>query len=74
VKSEARRKMFFFEKKNQKTFVPLRTLPARRAPTVTSFLLLFFKKEDLPSLTEQTRHLCVQRPTAQDQPPWPITP
>jgi hypothetical protein len=39
--------MFFFEKKNQKTFIPLRALPARRAPTVKSFLLLFFKKEDL---------------------------
>jgi hypothetical protein len=40
--------MFFFEKKNQKTFVPLRTLPARCAPSLKSFLLLFFKKEDLP--------------------------
>jgi hypothetical protein len=42
--------MFFFEKKNQKTFTPLRALPASRAPTVKSFLLLFFKKEGLPSL------------------------
>jgi peptide/nickel transport system permease protein len=41
--------VFFFEKKNQKTFIPLRTLPARRAPSVKSFLLLFFKKEGLPS-------------------------
>jgi len=41
--------VFFFEKKNQKTFIPLRALPARRAPTVKSFLLLFFKKEDLSS-------------------------
>jgi len=39
--------MFFFEKKNQKTFVRLRALPASRAPTVKSFLLLFSKKEDL---------------------------
>jgi hypothetical protein len=38
--------MFFFEKKNQKTFVPLRTLPESRAPTGKSFLLLFFKNED----------------------------
>jgi hypothetical protein len=40
--------MVFFEKKNQKTFVPLRALPERRAPIGKSFLLLFFKKEDLP--------------------------
>jgi len=39
--------MFFFEKKNQKTFIPLRTLPATPAPIAKSFLLLFFKKEDL---------------------------
>ncbi len=43
------RKQFFFEKKNQKTFFPLRTLPASLAPNNKSFLLLFFKKEDLPS-------------------------
>jgi hypothetical protein len=42
--------MFFFEKKNQKTFISLRTLPASRARTVKSFLLLFFKKEDLSYL------------------------
>jgi peptidoglycan/xylan/chitin deacetylase (PgdA/CDA1 family) len=42
------RKAFFFEKKNQKTFTHWRTLPERRAPRVKSFLLLFFKKEDLP--------------------------
>jgi hypothetical protein len=40
--------VFFFEKKNQKTFVPLRALPARPAPPTTSFLLLFFKKEGFP--------------------------
>jgi hypothetical protein len=39
--------MFFFEKKNQKTFAFLRALPGRRAPSGKSFLLLFFKKEDL---------------------------
>jgi len=39
--------MFFFEKKNQKTFFSLRTLPARYTPSGKSFLLLFFKKEDL---------------------------
>jgi hypothetical protein len=44
------RKKFFFEKKNQKTFFPLRTLPARYAPKSKSFLLLSFKKEGLPSL------------------------
>jgi hypothetical protein len=42
--------VFFFEKKNQKTFIPLRALPARPAPTGKSFLLLFFKKEDLTFL------------------------
>jgi len=41
--------MFFFEKKNQKTSIPLRALPASRVPTGKSFLLLFFKKEGLPS-------------------------
>jgi hypothetical protein len=40
--------MFFFEKKNQKTFDTCCVLPARRAPTGKSFLLLFFKKEGLP--------------------------
>jgi len=41
--------MFFFEKKNQKTCTHLRTLPACLAPSAKSFLLLFFKKEDLSS-------------------------
>jgi hypothetical protein len=44
-----RRKQFFFEKKNQKTFEswaePLRK---DRSQTCKSFLLLFFKKEVLP--------------------------
>jgi len=34
--------MFFFEKKNQKTFIPLAAVPMNK-----SFLLLFFKKEVL---------------------------
>jgi hypothetical protein len=34
--------MFFFEKKNQKTFIRLRALPASLAPIVKSF----FEKED----------------------------
>jgi hypothetical protein len=44
------RKQFFFEKKNQKTFV--RLVNAADATTLTetskSFLVLFFKKELLP--------------------------
>jgi hypothetical protein len=39
--------MFFFEKKNQKTFDTWRALPERRAPKDKSLLLLFFRKEDL---------------------------
>jgi hypothetical protein len=44
------KEVFFFEKKNQKTFTP----SDARWPTVSgttgkSFLLLFFKKEDLSS-------------------------
>jgi hypothetical protein len=50
---KARRKQFFFEKKNQKTFVRygqrrLSRLLWRRRPTDKSFLVLFFKKELLP--------------------------
>jgi hypothetical protein len=37
--------VFFFEKKNQKTFAPLRALPASPAPSIKSFLLLFSKKK-----------------------------
>jgi hypothetical protein len=42
--------MFFFEKKNQKTFDPLRACK----PSTARSLLLFFRKEDLPvtQLTE----------------------
>jgi hypothetical protein len=40
--------MFFFEKKNQKTFVPWRTPVDRLSPICKSFLLLIFKKEVLP--------------------------
>jgi hypothetical protein len=40
--------MFFFEKKNQKTFTPLRARqPGNTRPMTRSFLLLFFKKEAL---------------------------
>jgi len=41
--------MFFFEKKNQKTFATWVRVLQPAAPTDKSFLLLFFKKEDLPS-------------------------
>jgi hypothetical protein len=40
--------MFFFEKKNQKTFVFCRALLRGLATALKSFLLLFFKKEVLP--------------------------
>ncbi len=39
--------MFFFEKKNQKTFATWGTLPARVVPKDERFLLLFFTKADL---------------------------
>jgi len=39
--------MFFFEKKNQKTFATSHTLPENPRQPNKSFLLLFFKKEDL---------------------------
>jgi len=44
--------VFFFEKKNQKTFVPQHALPASPRQPVKSLLLLFFRKEDL-SLQDQ---------------------
>jgi len=45
------RKQFLFEKKNQKTFARWLTRPKRsvRIPKSKSFLVLFFKKELLPS-------------------------
>ncbi len=49
-------KQFFFEKKNQKTFVSRRCVGLRRAVSISrdsrrkSFLLLFFKKEGLACL------------------------
>jgi hypothetical protein len=44
-------KRFFFEKKKQKTFVGLAMgRETRRAKEFKSFLLLFSKKEGLPSL------------------------
>jgi len=39
--------MFFFEKKNQKTFAFWRAFGGRSATANESFLLLFFKKEVL---------------------------
>jgi hypothetical protein len=39
--------VFFFEKKNQKTFASWRTLAEVSATANKSFLLLFFKKEVL---------------------------
>jgi hypothetical protein len=50
IRQEAR-KQFFFEKKDQKTFIRLLTRPIRLAKiqTIKSFLVLFFKKELLPS-------------------------
>jgi len=39
--------MFFFEKKNQKTFVICAAFPRGLATALRSFLLLFFKKEVL---------------------------
>jgi hypothetical protein len=44
----ALRKMFFFEKKNQKTFARAVADPPESYAKGKSFLLLFFKKEDLP--------------------------
>jgi hypothetical protein len=41
--------MFFFEKKNQKTFVSWARVGRWSATANKSFLLLFFKKEGLPS-------------------------
>jgi hypothetical protein len=43
--------LFFFEKKNQKTFVPLRALPASPRQPFKSLLRLFFRKEDSSSST-----------------------
>jgi hypothetical protein len=40
------RKVFFFEKKKQKTFAYGRALARQRAQRDKSFLLLFFKKEE----------------------------
>jgi len=37
--------VFFFEKKNQKTFACLRALPARRAPQIKVFCFFFSKKK-----------------------------
>jgi hypothetical protein len=44
-------RMFFFEKKNQKTFVPWRTWPGWRVPQVTKVFCFFSseKKNPYPS-------------------------
>jgi hypothetical protein len=43
--------MFFFEKKNQKTFIFWSVSLSQSITTrIKSLFLLFFKKEDLPSL------------------------
>jgi hypothetical protein len=48
--------MFFFEKKNQKTFVPCRVFLLKvRDSAVKSFLLLFYKKEGLPYSSTRPR-------------------
>jgi hypothetical protein len=44
--------MFFFEKKNQKTFIPLVTPAQRSAPKESKLFCFFFsKKKILPFLT-----------------------
>jgi len=51
MRKGGRRKVFFFEKKNQKTFIhKIRRLRQPCCQMNKSFLLLFFKKEDLSSL------------------------
>jgi hypothetical protein len=47
--------MFFFEKKNQKNFASLRAPVEMSATATKSFLLLFFKKEGLPSFPRRMR-------------------
>jgi hypothetical protein len=39
-------RLFFFEKKNQKTFATWLDLSGESGPSHKSFLLLFFKKEE----------------------------
>jgi len=46
---EIKRNQFFFEKKNQKTFICCRGLGPAPAQKSKSVLLLFFKKEDFSS-------------------------
>jgi hypothetical protein len=50
VSGEVEASMFFFEKKHQKTFATWpRSIREHRSQIIKSFLLLFFKKEGLPS-------------------------
>jgi hypothetical protein len=52
ISLKSRSKVFFFEKKKQKTFGRLASaFPERLSPRIKSFLVLFFKKELLPFLT-----------------------
>jgi hypothetical protein len=44
IRSGQRRKLFFFEKKNQKTFATRRTLPDGSATAVQTFFGSFFQK------------------------------
>ncbi len=50
-----RKKVFFFEKKKQKTFMYFVGAPYRSATATKSFLVLFFKKERLSS-SRSRRH------------------
>jgi hypothetical protein len=60
-----KRKQFFFEKKNQKTFARSGTRQSypTRTPTNKSFLFLFFKKEILSSFLTLPRTPAVPPPT-----------
>jgi hypothetical protein len=55
MSARAKKEVFFFEKKKQKTFAPapspLGAYPVQRArnPPDKDFLVLFFKKEQRPS-------------------------
>ena len=55
--------MFFFEKKNQKTFATWdRDRGYGPAQTPKSFLLLFFKKEDLPCSSRRRNSMPTRQP------------
>ncbi len=54
--------MFFFEKKNQKTFATWRMPTAAHRQSFKSFLLLFFKKEALQSLVSAINRTATSSP------------